>query len=584
MKICKIKISNVKGIKEHSIDAIIQPNRPNILVAPNGFGKSSIATAFASIEPGGMQLSEDDAHNNDIANLPSLEIELTDGRTIFADSQTNTIKSLFHVCVAHNALKPGATAKHFSGRTIVKTYMDIKPTILIRTIPQKVDYGYRLANLKNRFGPSSKVLPNISNIYSNIHVLEQIEEKGGVDFHEFELQRYNNPIAAVRERINALSRLTATAIIRKIEDEHMFIEISSNFDKLKDIFKETLQLITNAEAYLAAWQYIEHRKTLGSINNRKALQYAKFLHKKAYIDKTLDNINPIKERFNIISSIEGRTLLIRWPRANQMSGGQRDSMVFISQLMECEFHHEGNCLLVIDEFFDYLDDANIVAFQYYISTMIANFKTAGRLIFPILLTHLDPNYLKHFCFNDNRLNVIYLQETKARSTKPMRDLVASREKEGLKDILDQYYFHFSGTLSDQFEFLDEFQGNGLNIDWAKPSVFHKKIHRQLRAYLYNEKTYDPIAVCLSVRLRIEELLYNQIREDKRGELIGTHGTTEKLQFALKNGVCFPETYFLLGIVYNHPLHEICENMDKPLGMKLDNSTIKNMIRQLWLAQ
>lgn len=581
MKIRKIKICNVKGICEHSIEALLLPNRPNILVAPNGFGKSSIATAFASIEPSGMKLSEDDAHNNDVTNLPSLEIELTDGRTVFADSQTNTIKSLFHVCVAHNALKPGATAKHFSGRTLVKTYMDIKPTVLIRTIPQKVDYGYKSANLKKSFGTSSKVLPNILKVYSNIHALEQIEEKGGVDFHEFELQRYNNPISAVRERINALFQLTASAIIRKIEDEQMFGGISSNLDKLKEILKETLQLGTNAEAYLAAWQYIEHRKTLGNINNRKALQYAKFIQKKAYIDKTLENINPVKERFNIVSTIEDRKLLIRWPKANQLSGGQRDSMVFISQLMECEFHNEGDCLLVIDEFFDYLDDANIVAFQYYISTMIANFKKKGRLIFPILLTHLDPNYLNHFCFNKTRLNIIYLKETKARITKPMRELVASREKEDLKDILDQYYFHYSGPLSEQLDFSNEFKQNSLNMDWAKPLAFNNKIYKELRTYLYKDLFYDPVAVCLAVRLRIEELLYNRIKEDKRDKLLEIHGTTEKLHFALKNGVCFPDTYFLLGIVYNHPLHEIKENMDKPLGMKLENSTIKNMIKQLW---
>jgi hypothetical protein len=93
--------------------------------------------------------------------------------------------------------------------------------------------------------------------------------------------------------------------------------------------------------------------------------------------------------------------------------------------------------------------------------------------------------------------------------------------------------------------------------------------------------YDPIAVCLAVRVRIEELIYNQIRVELRGELIDTHGTTDKRQFALKNGVCFPETYFLLGIVYNHPLHEVGVNMDKPMGMKLENGTIKNMIVKLW---
>lgn len=580
MKICKIKICNVKGIREHSIEALLLPNRPNILVAPNGFGKSSIATAFASIEPGGIKLSENDAYNNDITKLPSLEIELTDGRTVFADAQTNTIKNLFHICVAHNALKPGATAQHFNKRTIVKTYMDIKPTILIRTIPQKVVYQYKHAQLKRNFGASSKILPNILNIYGDIHALIQIEEKKEIDFNKFNLKRYNDSITEVRGRINTLSRLTAVDIIKQIEDERMFDGLSTDLDKLKEIFKDILQLNTNAEAYLAAWQYIEYRKELGKLN-KKALQYAKFIQKKAYIDKTLANINPVKERFPIVSTIEDRKLLIRWPKANQLSGGERDSMVFISQLMECEFHNEGDCLLVIDEFFDYLDDANIVAFQYYISTMIANFKVKGRLIFPILLTHLDPNYLKHFCFNDTRLNVIYLQDTKARITPPMRNIVACREKIGLKDILDRYYFHYSGTLSEDLNFMEEFKQNGLNEAWAQPLKFHKKINRELRIYVYDEGTYDPVAVCLAVRVRIEELLSIQINPAKKEELIGTHGTTEKLHFALKNGVCFPETYFLLGIIYNHPLHEISENMDKPLGMKLDNYTIKNMIRNLW---
>lgn len=580
MKIRKIKICNVKGINEYCINTILQPNRPNILVAPNGFGKSSIATAFASIEPGGIKLSEDDAYNNDITNLPSLEIELTDDRTVFADSQTNTIKNLFHICVAHNALKPGATAQHFNRRTIVKTYMDIKPTVLIQTIPQKVVYQYKYTQLKRNFGASSKILPNILSIYSNINALVQIEEKKEIDFNKFNLKRYNDSITEVIGRINALSRSTAVDIIKQIEDERMFDGLSIDFDKLRKILKDTLQLNTNAEAYLAAWQYIEYRKELGKLN-KKALQYAKFIQKKAYIDKTLENINPVKERFNIVSTIEDRKLLIRWPKANQLSGGQRDSMVFISQLMECEFHHDGNCLLVIDEFFDYLDDANIVAFQYYISTMIANFKKAGRLIFPILLTHLDPNYLKHFCFNESRLNVIYLQETKAKIKPPMRDIVACREKIGIKDILDRYYFHYSGALSEELNFIEEFKQNGLNEAWAKPHMFHKKINRELRAYVYNEGTYDPVAVCLAVRVRIEELLYMHICPDNKEALIATHGTTEKLHFAMLNGVCFPETYFLLGIVYNHPLHEINENMDKPLGMKLDNYTIKNMIRNLW---
>lgn len=581
MKIRRVKICNVKGIREHSIEALLHPNRPNILVAPNGFGKSSIATAFASIESSSINLSEDNAYNNNKSNLPRLEIELTDGRIVYADNQSNTIKDLFHICVAHNALKPSATVKRFNGRNLVKTYMDIKPTKLIQTIPQNIEFCYNHASLKRQFGASAKILPNIASLYRNYNAIVQVEEKTEIQFHEFDLQRYNNPINEVRGRINSHYLKTAVSIIKLIELEQMFVGISQELDKLKNVLKEILHYDTDTEAYLAAWLYVENRKIMGNVNNKKALEYAKFLIKKAYIDKTLDNINPVKERFEIVSEINNRTLQIQWPRANLLSGGQRDSMVFISQLMECEFHKEGDCILVIDEFFDYLDDANIVAFQYYISTIIANFKEKGRLIFPILLTHLDPNYLKHFCFNNTRLNVIYLQDTNAKIKPPMRDIVACREKIGIKDILDRYYFHYSGALSEELNFIEEFKQNGLNEAWAKPHMFHKKINRELRAYVYNEGTYDPVAVCLAVRVRIEELLYMHICPDNKEELIATHGTTEKLHFAMQNGVCFPETYFLLGIVYNHPLHEINENMDKPLGMKLDNYTIKNMIRNLW---
>lgn len=582
MKINKVKICNVKGISEYSLNALLYPNRPNILVAPNGFGKSSFATAFASIEPGGIRLSEDDAHDNNIANLPSVEIGLTDNRNLVADSQTNTIKNVFHICVAHNALRPTAKAQHFSGRTIAKAYMDIKPTVLIQTIPQCAEFRYNHAAMKRNFGPSGKILPNISKLYRDAQVLVHIEEQSGIHFREFDLQRFKTPMDVIKAQIDSMSAKTGALILRWMETESIFAGKLQDFDKLKDILKDYFQYATNAEAYLAAWQYIERRKELGTIEYKKALNYVKFLKEKEHIDVTLDSINPVKDRFTIESTVDDRTLLIKWPKANQISGGQRDSMVFISQLMECEFHHTGNCLLIVDEFFDYLDDANIVAFQYYISTMIENFKRSSRLIFPILLTHLDPKYLKHFCFNETRLNVVYLQETSARLTKPMKNLVEKRETAGIKDILDKYYFHYYHPIPDGTDFIKEFNAHGLNADWSNPFVFHKKIQRELRKYAYKEGAYDPVAVCLATRVRIEELIYNQIRDEvKKRELLATHKTRDKLNYALKNGAIIPETYFLLSIVYNNPLHDAPDDLEKPLGMKLENSTILNMIKHLW---
>ena len=98
-----------------------------------------------------------------------------------------------------------------------------------------------------------------------------------------------------------------------------------------------------------------------------------------------------------------------------------------------------------------------------------------------------------------------------------------------------------------------------------------------------DEVYDPLAVCVSIRIRIEEEVYSRIGTDADKEkFLATHGTTEKLNYAHDLGVLIPETYYLLGIIYNHPLHLEGDNdISKQLSIKLENNTIKSMIRHLW---
>ncbi len=58
MNITGIKIENVKGIKSHHFDISLLLNKANILVAPNGFGKSSFAIAFESLHESKIILDE----------------------------------------------------------------------------------------------------------------------------------------------------------------------------------------------------------------------------------------------------------------------------------------------------------------------------------------------------------------------------------------------------------------------------------------------------------------------------------------------------------------------------------------------
>ena len=43
-----ISIHAIKGIQNKTFNLDLYPNKPSILVAPNGFGKSSFAIAFNS--------------------------------------------------------------------------------------------------------------------------------------------------------------------------------------------------------------------------------------------------------------------------------------------------------------------------------------------------------------------------------------------------------------------------------------------------------------------------------------------------------------------------------------------------------
>lgn len=71
----KITIENIKGIENKTFELNINPNIPSIFVAPNGFGKSSFAIAFNSLNKKKLKLDEDYRHKNNQNLLPKIVIE-----------------------------------------------------------------------------------------------------------------------------------------------------------------------------------------------------------------------------------------------------------------------------------------------------------------------------------------------------------------------------------------------------------------------------------------------------------------------------------------------------------------------------
>lgn len=582
MKIKTLEIKNIKGIRHKSFQLDLAPNKPNILVAPNGFGKSSIAIAFDSLKSSKIELIEKNYHKKDNLNRPVLSLTLSNGTLLKADDSQNTIKDLFDVVVINNQTEPKSAGRP----PYTKTTLDIQKTVLVQTIPPKVSFIYSSSTMKTIFGSNGNkrnLLKNISNLFNSSKLLDKIKE---VDFTRFNLKSYKNIIDPSIIEINKQSG--STEEIKTYFTTNLLIQFKDlvELKKLADIINSFNfeEIEGEADAYLTAWQFIQIKNSMGA-NFLKACKYQVYLEEKEHYTETIKAFNPVKNRFDIKPKKEKNSLVIQWPKAHEISNGQRDILTFIALLLKARRDFKKrDCILVIDEIFDYMDDANLITFQYFISTFIDEMKRDKRRIFPILLTHLDPLFFNHFCFNDTKIEVKYIKDVKVKSNQNILNLIYKREDNSIKEIVDAHYFHYN-PISETIDLKKEFKLLGLIKDWGIPEMFFKKIQREVRRYLLEDETFDALAICFGVRIQIEKLVYNKITEpeNKRKFIEDTNGTKKKLLFAQSIGVQIPEIYFLLGIIYNTSLHlSQGQNITKPLGLKLENGTIKQMISNLFI--
>ncbi|GAA4459305.1 hypothetical protein GCM10023093_00070 [Nemorincola caseinilytica] len=584
MNIKTIEITNIKGIEHKLFILDLVPNRPNILVAPNGFGKSSFAIAFDSLKSNKIELDDKHYFRKNTENRPVLSLVLTTGQTLLADDNQNTINDLFDVFVINNQTEPKSIVQSFSGKTFAKTSLDIVTTVLIPTIPAKVGFSYNSTDMKSNFGTNGgKLLNNISNLFNYGQLFNRIEKE--VDFTRFHLKNYQITLVAALDQINKQNG-TGNTIKGWIQVNILpTFKTLNEFKKLADIISSFgfPEVRDEIDAYLTAWQLLSVKIKMGP-EYKKACKYLYYLDEKEDCTKTIESINPVRERFDIKPKVEGNSLVVNWPKAHEISNGQRDILTFIALLLKSRRNFKKkDCILVIDEIFDYMDDANLITFQYYISTFIDEMKRQKRRIFPILLTHLDPLFFNHFCFNDTKIKVHYLKETNIKSNQQLLKLIYKRGEPSIQASVDAYYFHYYPSIS-AIDLTGEFKALKLNVDWAKPDKFFQKIYREVRRYLLEDDIVDPIAICFGVRIQIEKLVYDLIQDpdNKRNFIESINGTKNKLHFAQSINIHIPETYFLLGIIYNTSLH-LSEGQDisKPLGLKLENGTIKQMIRNIF---
>ena len=577
MTIKKIQITNIKGIEAKTFKLNIVANCPSLLVAPNGFGKSSFAAAFLSLSQNKISVHEDHYHKSNADLEPRLHIEYEDGdgniHSLEADGAKNEIKEHFSWFVINNQIKAKGVGKSFGGHSVVSASIAVDPVVLIDTIPEQVNFEYSHAQQKREFGKNGKFLPDISNYLKDLTFVRGIGEKYGQMDRIDQVrnrQKIDPVIAAINLQNGNADELRLWFCTNKLGE---FEQI----DPLKEIADlivgSNLGITSRCVAFLAVLQ-LHKLYCRDKAKFKKAQKYVCYKFEKSYYTKMLTAFNTSWR--SIVPREDGRKLIVEFPKANHISNGQRDVITFVALLYRAQNKLNGqNSILVIDEVFDYLDDANLVAVQYYITKMIDKYKAENRRLYPLILTHLNPYYFKNFVFSKQK--VYFLDRREIRAEPSLVKLLKNREHLSIKDDVSKHLLHYHPSNINKRA---EFEALNLKATWGENDNFNLFITKECRKYINGEDEFDPFAVCCAVRIKVEEYAYRQLlNQAHRDTFIATFKTREKLGFAEGIGASVPEYFYLLGVIYNEAMHwrEGQDNIS-PIAAKLENTTIKALIK------
>ena len=575
-----IEIENIKGICRKRFELDILPNKPSLLVAPNGFGKSSIATAFNSMNNNRINLNEDDFHSEDETLPPKIYIEYKKKDltivTLEATATSNTISTELDYFVINNQIKPKGIGSQF-GRASAR--LEIEDVVLVDRIPDNVTFGNHYRDAKLRFGNNSRVLPNPSTALNNFLLVEKLsqnyqalERANGKRIQD----RINSIIDEINQQTGTSEVLTDWITTNRLND----LKQIEYLNTIGNIIQEfDLDYNSESKSYLVAIQLIWlYNKNLTNFKN--ACIFCNYQLDKQRFDKTLETFNCTWKEIHA-SQTRGK-LVVKFPKAIHISNGQRDILTFISMLFRAKRHLKKNSnILLIDEVFDYLDDANLTAAQYYITTFISEFKDEGKRLYPIILTHLNPNYFKNFAFNNQK--VYYLEKSNSQANSNLSKILRIRKDKNIdeqfRNDISKHLVHFEPTHINRRV---DFRSHSISEQWGESDNFYRFLFREVDNYL-NGRVFCPLAVCGGVRVKIEEIAYKKLQNSTaQATFLSTKMTRSKLEKAEEMGVDSPESHYLLGVIYNEGMHWK-DNFDNisPIASKLENLTIKKLIRDVF---
>ena len=581
VRITGITCRHVKGIENLAVDCDFYPNKPNFLVAPNGSGKSSLAAAFASLNSRRLNLADADRYNGEDWDDISLSVAFDDGLTLSANSASNEISDQMDVQVIRSGLYANMTNRRVGPRVLSQTKMSVQQCVLYDKVPANVHLNYSVKAERQKYPPGVRgKMGNLAGLFDNYSFLDDLLACDAA-FKSTMGQRYRTTIenffdavilletgenegdANEAEVIETIVSVKPLAAIKNILDR-WFPEKGGLFNYLDAI--QVNRFINGKRSEIkSACAYLRFRKTKHDVNEMLSL-----------LDRT---------RYEVRARVRNRQLVVDFPDWNDASNGEIDVLQLCVALFRARIRlgAKKNSLLIIDEVFDYLDDANLLVAQHLLLEMMKQFRDSKRRLYVVILTHLDPGLFKSFRFRKFHTSYISIAEEGFKQGRLNKILIdrkrCQKERKVIYEAISSYYLHFSDCRSVSEDVMTYVSKQGLEGKLREPEFFRCEMESELSDY-FSGKPFAPSEICCGIRIAVERLCYEALptEGDKPGFLEIKQGTEERLLYAEGHGVDVPEAFHLLGSIYNSCMHLSGRSGEVELVRRqLGNNIIRHMI-------
>lgn len=578
MNINSIQIKNVRGIGDKTIQLNMLPNKPSLLIAPNGSGKSSFAFAFQWLNRLRLKLDSDNAFKGDVNNKPELIVETDEpeNNIYVADESHNDVSKRFGIAVINNGLS--ATTPHvYNGIQTDKARISVPDIVLLDKMPSNIKLNDNFLDIYGFSESPEGLFPVISAFIESNRFMALLDYES--------LKMTKRPMQSLQK---ILDRIKAYDGTRNEMQNKIMLEEKENLESFmqiryaEDAFKKYQSDLSEVKQLLYALRLVTLAYRLSD----------EFIARIAYSQAWIEE-ERIKKLFGSLKSTWkelkphriGTQVILKLGDVQRISNGERDILILLGHLFEASRKlNKVDNILIIDEVFDYLDDANLIAAQHYINLFIRQLKDEGKNIYPIILSHINPSYYLTFAFRS--MKVYYLNSLQyPNASDNMLKLIRKRvELERMNnddaDKISKYMFHYHTDYSEDMTSII-----GINDpNWGNIPKFKSYCLNQVEEYISGNR-YDALGVCVALREMVEKISYDKLCSDiqKTKFLDDIRGTENKIDYVESLGFVLPDTFSILGLIYNDHLHLNNRNnidLRQTLYSRLENNTVKGMIGEI----